>query len=146
MIRLHTLKVTKGSTKRKKRVGRGGKRGTTATRGTKGQKARSGYSRRFGFEGGKTPLVKQLPKLKGFNSLKSGKITITFSQLQNSFKDGESITSTKLSRNGLISSKNTPWKVVATGELKNKFTIPKKHTTKGAEEKIIKAGGKVTGK
>jgi len=66
---LHNLQPAPGSTKNRKRVGRGQGSGTgkTAGRGNKGQKARSGYSRKRGFEGGQMPLYKRLPKI-GFTS------------------------------------------------------------------------------
>ena len=66
---LHNLQPAPGSTKNRKRVGRGQGSGTgkTAGRGNKGQKARSGYSKKRGFEGGQMPLYKRLPKI-GFVS------------------------------------------------------------------------------
>lgn len=67
---LHSLKAAPGSRKARKRVGRGSSSGTgtTAGRGTKGQQARTGKGRRFGFEGGQTPLVRRQPKLGGFRN------------------------------------------------------------------------------
>ncbi len=66
---LHNLQPAPGSTRNRKRVGRGQGSGTgkTAGRGNKGQKARSGYSKKRGFEGGQMPLQKRLPKV-GFTS------------------------------------------------------------------------------
>ena len=66
---LHNLKPACGSTHKTKRVGRGPASGygKTSTRGQKGQKARSGYSKKRGFEGGQTPLQRRLPKV-GFTS------------------------------------------------------------------------------
>ena len=66
---LHNLQPAPGSTRNRKRVGRGQGSGTgkTAGRGNKGQKARSGYSKKRGFEGGQMPLYKRLPKI-GFTS------------------------------------------------------------------------------
>ncbi|WP_456432477.1 50S ribosomal protein L15 [Nitratifractor sp.] len=66
---LHNLQPAPGSTHKTKRVGRGQGSGTgkTAGRGQKGQKARTGYSRKRGFEGGQQPLYKRLPKV-GFSS------------------------------------------------------------------------------
>ena len=56
-----------------KRLGRGlsSGKGKTSGRGTKGQKSRSGYNIPRRFEGGQTPLVQRLPKMKGFK----GKLT-----------------------------------------------------------------------
>ena len=66
---LHNLQPAPGSTRNRKRGGRGQGSGTgkTAGRGNKGQKARSGYSKKRGFEGGQMPLYKRLPKV-GFTS------------------------------------------------------------------------------
>ena len=66
---LHNLQPAPGSTRNRKRVGRGQGSGTgkTAGRGNKGQKSRSGYSQKRGFEGGKMPLIKRVPKV-GFTS------------------------------------------------------------------------------
>jgi len=66
---LNNLKPASGATKNRKRVGRGQGSGTgkTAGRGNKGQKARSGYSKKRGFEGGQMPLYKRVPKI-GFTS------------------------------------------------------------------------------
>ena len=65
------LKPKAHSIKRRRIVGRGdgSGRGTYATRGCKGAKARSGGTKRKGFEGGQTPLYRRFPKLRGFKSL-----------------------------------------------------------------------------
>ena len=67
-IKVHDLKPAPGSTKGRKRVGRGiaGKGGKTAGRGHKGQKARDTVPAYF--EGGQMPLIRRVPKLKGFNN------------------------------------------------------------------------------
>ena len=67
---LSNLKPAEGSIKKSKRVGRGqgSGRGGTATRGHKGAKSRSGYSRKFGNEGGQMPLVRRVPKF-GFKNI-----------------------------------------------------------------------------
>ena len=67
---LSNLKPAKGSTHHQKRIARGtgSGYGGTSTRGHKGAKSRSGYSRKFGFEGGQMPLQRRLPKF-GFNNI-----------------------------------------------------------------------------
>ncbi len=66
---LDNLTPSEGSTHRVKRIGRGqgSGMGKTATRGGKGQTARTGSSRKRGFEGGQNPLQRRLPKI-GFTS------------------------------------------------------------------------------
>ncbi len=68
-MELHNLRPAEGAKRSRKRVGRGpgSGNGKTAGRGHKGQKSRSGYSRRYGFEGGQMPLVRRIPKRGFFN-------------------------------------------------------------------------------
>lgn len=68
MIKLHDLHPSDGSRRPPKRVGRGigGKGGKTAGRGTKGQRARSKVP--AGFEGGQMPLLRRVPKWRGFTN------------------------------------------------------------------------------
>ena len=67
---LSSLTPAKGSVKRDRRIGRGegSGKGGTSTRGHKGAKSRSGYSTKFGFEGGQMPLYRRLPKF-GFKNI-----------------------------------------------------------------------------
>ena len=64
-MKLHNLKPAAGSTHYRRRIGRGPGSGLggTSTRGHKGAKARSGDSRKIGFEGGQMPLQRRVPKL-----------------------------------------------------------------------------------
>ena len=70
-MNLSNLKPEEGSIHTsKKRFGRGqgSGKGGTASRGHNGQKSRSGYSKKFGFEGGQMPLQRRVPKF-GFNNI-----------------------------------------------------------------------------
>lgn len=69
-MKLHELKSTEGSRKKRNRVGRGMATGNgkTSGRGHKGQNARSGGGTRPGFEGGQLPLFQRLPK-RGFTNI-----------------------------------------------------------------------------
>ncbi len=60
-----------GSRKNRKRVGRGNGsgHGTFCGRGIKGQKSRSGVQIQRGFEGGQLPIIKRLPRKRGFHNL-----------------------------------------------------------------------------
>lgn len=62
----HELQPAEGSHKKRKRKGRGegSGKGKTAGRGTKGTRARGEVP--IFFEGGQMPLVRRVPKLKGF--------------------------------------------------------------------------------
>ena len=65
------LSPAPGSHKNKKRVGRGNGsgHGTFSGRGIKGQKSRSGVQIQRGFEGGQLPIIKRLPRKRGFYNL-----------------------------------------------------------------------------
>ena len=68
MIRLHDLAPDPGARRRSKRVARGigGRGGKTAGRGMKGQRARGKVP--AGFEGGQMPLLRRVPKWRGFTN------------------------------------------------------------------------------
>lgn len=68
-MRLEDLRPPFGAKRERKRVGRGHGSGwgKTSGRGQKGQLSRSGGGKRFGFEGGQTPIYRRLPK-RGFNN------------------------------------------------------------------------------
>lgn len=100
------------SLRKKKRVGRGGKRGTTSGRGSKGQTARAGGGVRPGFEGGRTPLSKLTPKLRGVGS-KMGSLanvkqrTLSVSDVFAVYNDGETVSLETLIEKGLLSSEKS---------------------------------------
>ena len=67
-MRQDTLSPAPHSRLARKRVGRGNSsgHGTYSGRGCKGQKSRTGHTMRPGFEGGQLPLIKRLPRKRGF--------------------------------------------------------------------------------
>ncbi|TSC95294.1 MAG: large subunit ribosomal protein L15 [Candidatus Berkelbacteria bacterium Athens1014_28] len=136
-MKLHELKKS-NKTKDKKRVGRGisAGGGKTAGRGTKGQKSRSGFNLPRKFEGGQTPIIMRLPKLKGFKST-SNKVTLTFSDINRNFKDDDSLSRESLIAKNLIK-KTDKVKIVATGELTVKIKLIDIPASKKAKEIIEK--------
>ena len=142
---LHTLKPAPGSRKAKKRVGRGSSagQGTTAGKGTKGQQSRKGNGRRFGFEGGQTPLIRRQPKLGGFkNPNKKEYEVVNVGDLEEVLSAGtygvQELKDHKLVRTG------KQVKLLSRGEVKKKFTLTVHAASKAAIEAVEKAGGKVT--
>ena len=123
MINLHTLKVTEGSTKRRKVVGRGlgSGHGTYSTRGAKGQRARKSGNVRPGFEGGRQPIIRQMPKLRGFKSRAAKAVAVRLGKL-NKFADGDVVNLQTLLAKGLIEAGDSV-KIVSGGELKKKLTV-----------------------
>jgi len=67
-----------GAKHKRKLVGRGdgSRHGTYSGRGCKGQKSRSGGGVRLGFEGGQLPLIKRLPRKRGFTNIFKTKYNI----------------------------------------------------------------------
>src|SRR3989338_6416034 len=143
-MQLHELKVPRGAHKRRKIVGRGpgSGHGKTSCRGHKGQRARSGRGIILGLEGGQMPLIRRLPKI-GFRSKRH-----KFYQLVNlvsltRFKEGTVVDTDFLKSHGLIKSISRPVKILGDGELKKPLMIHAHSFSKSAEDKIVKAGGKV---
>ena len=147
-MELHNLKPAEGSIKKRKRIGRGegSKKGGTATRGHKGAKSRSGYSRKFGFEGGQQPLQRRVPKF-GFtnpNRKEYKVINIDFLQylIDNKKVKKGIITKEILVDNGLIKKKDRI-KILGRGEIIDKIELTVDACSKSAKVAIEKAGGKV---
>ncbi|MBQ3023329.1 MAG: 50S ribosomal protein L15 [Clostridia bacterium] len=143
-MKLNELSPALGSKTEGKRKGRGAGSGNgkTAGRGHKGQNARSGGGVRPGFEGGQMPIYRRLPK-RGFTNIFAKKYTeINVSDL-NKFEDGTVVDATLLKETGVISKILDGVVVLGRGELTKKVTVKVARVTKGAAEKIEKAGGKV---
>lgn len=143
---LSNLKPAKGSVKKKKRIARGigSGKGRTATRGHKGQKSRSGYSRRFGFEGGQMPIHRRLPKF-GFRNINRIEYKAINVDILEKIAKESSITVIDLDtlkKAGFIQ-KNDLVKILANGELTTKIEVKAHAFSKSAVEAIEKAGGKV---
>ncbi len=118
---LHNLKPACGSTHKTKRVGRGPASGygKTATRGQKGQKARTGFSKKRGFEGGQTPLQRRLPKV-GFKSRVEKPQAINVDKIT-AILELDEITVKNLSKIVKIKSKNIKLIGTKAKELKDKI-------------------------
>ena len=143
-MKLNELKPPKGSTHSKKRRGRGTAtgQGQTSGRGHKGQKSRSGYSRRFGFEGGQMPLIRRVPK-RGFKNRNRVEYqTVNVCKL-NVFEDGAVITRESLKEMKLISKLSEPVKILGNGDLTKKLTVRTDGISKTAAAKIEANGGLV---
>jgi large subunit ribosomal protein L15 len=142
-ISLNSLRPTKGSTHKKKRVGRGpgSGLGKTAGRGEKGQKSRSGYSRKIGFEGGQMPLHRRLPKRGFTNIFKKQWLEVSLAALDQHFGENEEITPEVLHLKGLIKKAKHDVVVLGNGEVSKALRVSAHRFTKSAKEKIEKAGG-----
>jgi large subunit ribosomal protein L15 len=140
----HSLKPYARSTKSKKRVGRGGKKGTYSGKGMKGQNARAGGGVRPGFEGGQTPLLRRMPKLKGFtNPNRIDYLAINVGLLNDRFEDGAEVTLESLVKKGIMK-KTCEIKLLGTGKLEKKLNITAHLASASARAKVEKAGGTLT--
>lgn len=146
-MKLHTLKPAAGSTQTRERIGRGPGSGLggTSTRGHKGAKARSGYSKKIGFEGGQMPLQRRLPKFgfKNINRVEYKAINLDTLQTLAEAKKLQKIGIAELIEAGFINGK-TNVKILGNGELKSKLAVEAHAFSKTAEAAIVAAGGTVT--
>jgi len=145
LVKQNTIGPAAGSRPAAKRVGRGNGsgHGTYSGRGSKGQKARAGNQKmRPGFEGGQLPLIKKLPRLRGFtNIFRVVYSTVNVGSLS-AFEAGTEVTPELLMGAGLIRSLKQPVKILADGELKHALTVKANKFSAAAKAKIEKAGGK----
>jgi large subunit ribosomal protein L15 len=144
-MQLHELNSPKGSRKRKKIVGRGkgSGHGKTSGRGENGQKSRStGRATVGSSEGGQMPLIRRLPKV-GFRSKRPIFNQIVRLEQLNQFDNGTVVDAAFLKTQGLIKSLNKPFKILGDGEIKKSLVIQAKSISKSAEDKVVKAGGKI---
>ena len=138
-MKFHELDAS--SNKGRKRVGRGisAGQGKTAGRGTKGQNARTGKKLNATFMGGQGPLVRRIPKKRGFKSIRVPAQVVYTDQLE-TFA-GKTADNMTLNEAGLIATPYHTVKVILRGELKGKVSLKVQAASKGAQEAIAKAGG-----
>ena len=144
-MQLQDLRSPRGSRKRKKIVGRGKGSGfgKTSGRGENGQKAHStGRALVGSSEGGQMPLIRRLPKV-GFRSKRPVFNQVVVLGKLNEFENGAIINAEALKRKGLIKSLNKPFKILGDGEITKSLVIQGASISKTAQEKVLKAGGKI---
>ena len=127
----------------RKRVGRGlgSGLGKTAGRGHKGWGARSGTSRRPGYEGGQMPIYRRVPKRGFTNARFRVDYTIVNVGTLEKFEDGSQVDLEALLSHGLASKVSPLLKVLGNGELSKKLTVRAHKFSASAKDKIEKAGG-----
>ncbi len=138
-MKLHDLSPAPGSKRDRKRIGRGpgSGNGKTAGRGHKGQRSRSGFSQRFGFEGGQMPLVRRVPKRGFTNIFRVEYAVVNLSRLEGF--DGD-VTPETLAEKGMVR-KGRPVKILGNGEISAALNVSAHKFSKTAREKIEAAGG-----
>jgi large subunit ribosomal protein L15 len=146
LVKQHELSAPAGSRHPRKRVGRGtgSGHGTFSGRGCKGQKARTGNNKvRPGFEGGQLPLIKRLPRKRGFTNIFRIEYTTVNTSDLNKLESGSEVTAVILKAAGIIKTIEHPIKVLGDGEIDRPLTVKANKFSASAKAKIEAAGGKV---
>lgn len=142
MFSLNSLKNTSRPRKNVKRVGRGlgSGLGKTCGRGEKGAGARSGYKRRYGYEGGQFRMFMKMP-IRGFNNarFRCAYKGINLAQIDAAFEDGDVVNLDTLAERGLIKGRDVCVKLLGNGELTKKVTIDICVMSESAKAKLQKA-------
>ena len=130
--------------KKSQRKGRGESsgRGKTSGRGNKGSGARVGTYIRRGYEGGQTEIHKRMPK-RGFSNENFERRfhIVNLADLAEKFDDGATVDAAALIEKGLVPDAKQPVKILGEGEITKKLNITAGWYSKGALDKITKAGG-----
>ena len=139
----HQLRPPKGAKTRRTRVGRGDSsgHGGYSGRGVKGQNSRTGGGVRVSFQGGQIPLVKSLPKVRGFTNIFRREFApINLDRLAG-LSPGTEVTPGTMLEMGLLRSLRKPVKVLGRGELDVPLTVEAHRFSRTARAKIEEAGG-----
>lgn len=144
-LKVHHLRPAEGAHQQKVRAGRGesGRKGKTVGRGTKGTNARGRV--RPGFEGGQMPLIRRVPKLKGFSNrpFKVEHQVVNIERLASLYPNGGEVTVEDLVAKRAVR-KGQPVKVLGTGEVSAALQVRAHAFSSSAREKIVAAGGTAT--
>jgi len=141
-VKPHELKSPPGARKARTRKGRGeaAGKGKTAGRGTKGTKAR-GEVHAF-FEGGQMPLVRRVPKLKGFTP-PSRRVHGAINVGKLNELEGDEFSAEDLHDAGVVRKRDKLIKVLGNGEINRAITVRVHAVSETARTKIEAAGGTI---
>jgi large subunit ribosomal protein L15 len=144
-MKQNELRPPRGAKHNRKFVGRGdgSGHGTYSGRGCKGQKSRAGGGVRLGFEGGQLPLIKRLPRKRGFTNIFKTEYNVVNIGKLAVFPAGSEVTPQELLRAGLINTTDHPTKILGAGNLQHPLLVSANKFSSSAEKKILAAGGKV---
>ncbi|HUV45260.1 MAG TPA: 50S ribosomal protein L15 [Dehalococcoidales bacterium] len=144
-MRLETISSSPGSRKARKRVGRGdgSGHGTYSGRGCKGQKSRAGYRMKPGFEGGQLPLIKRLPRKRGFTNIFRIEYSVVNLTRLNVFEPESEVDLEKLITAGIVKSLRRPVKILGEGDIDRPLSVKAHKFSAAARTKIEAAGGTV---
>jgi large subunit ribosomal protein L15 len=98
---------------------------------------------RPGFEGGQLPIIKRLPRKRGFTNIFRTEYTTVNVSALNVFQSGSEVAPESLLAAGIIKSLKRPVKILADGELNCPLTVKANRFSAQAKAKIEAAGGSV---
>ena len=145
MVRQNNIAPAPGSRHARLRRGRGdgSGKGTYSGRGCKGQKSRAGYKMRPGFEGGQLPLIKRLPRKRGFTNIFRVEYNTVKVGALSTFDAGSEVTPETLLESGIIKNLTKPVKILAGGDIDRALTVKVHKISASAKAKVEAAGGTV---
>tara|TARA_B100000029_G_scaffold82465_1_gene73424 strand:- start:2947 stop:3291 length:345 start_codon:yes stop_codon:yes gene_type:complete len=112
----------------------------------KGQKARSGGGVRPGFEGGQNPMIKGLPRLRGFkNRFRVEYQVVNVDRLNALPEEINEISPSVLESLRVVRHADKPIKILGFGEITRPISISAIKVSATAKVKIESAGGSVQG-
>ena len=139
-------KAKKRRARKRRGRGQGSGLGKTCGRGYNGAASRSGWSRRYGYDGGGTSLIRRLPKRGFSNFLFRRKYDlVNLETLEARFESGDRVNLEVLAKRRILSPVHGRLKVLARGDIKKKLTVVAHAASETARQKIEAAGGKLEG-
>jgi large subunit ribosomal protein L15 len=143
VIRQNELSPAPGSKHHRKRVGHGlgSGHGRYSGRGSKGQKSRSGANIPSYFEGGQLPLVKRLPRKRGFTNIYKTEYSIVNVGELNIFEPNSVVTPEELLKRRLISTIKKPVKILGNGNIDHPLVVKADKFSTAAQKKVLAVGG-----
>lgn len=139
--------VNKGIHKNRKRLrigrGPGSGRGKTSGRGHKGQGQLAGWSAPAIFEGGRMPIIRQIPKRGFHNQHARTVIAVNVSAIDAVFASGAEVTPQSLREKGLAKGIYDEVKVLGNGKVTKAFKVSAHRFSEQARQKITAAGGSI---
>ena len=145
-MKQHELRPARDSRRPRKRIGRGDGSGygSYSGRGMKGQKSRSGGNIRPGFEGGQLPIIKSLPRLRGFTNIFRKEFSVVNLDRLAGFPANSEVTPQILADAGIIKNLKRPVKLLGRGEVGIPLVVEAHRFSRSARRKIEAAGGSVS--
>jgi len=143
-LKISDLAPAFGAKKKEKRIGHGpgSGHGKTSTKGHKGQGARSGGTKRPGFEGGQQPLTRRIPK-RGFTHVRAIEYQVINLNRLNRLENALPVTPESLRAIGMIRKNGVHLAILGGGEITKALTVRAHRFTDAAVKKIEAAGGRV---